>query len=86
MFKSLRWQLTIRYVWLSALVYLIFGFISIGIFRTSLTAALDHELQALSVEACHDIDLRGNAPHIVDWKISWKLNHEFPLLSLSCLT
>jgi signal transduction histidine kinase len=68
MFKSLRWQLTIRYVWLSALVYLIFGFISIGIFRTSLTAALDHELQALSVEACHDIDLRGNAPHIVDWE------------------
>jgi signal transduction histidine kinase len=68
MFKSLRWKLTLSFVWLSAIVCLLLGLLSLFIFTTTLNVALDQELRALSAEIARDITLTSPEVRLSLWE------------------
>lgn len=79
MFKSLRWKLTVSFVWLSAIVCLLLGLLSLFIFSTTLNVALDQELRALSSEIARDITLTSPEVRLSLWEdIVQKTPSTFP--------
>jgi signal transduction histidine kinase len=67
MFKSLRWRLTLWFVTLTTLVYVLSAVGGIWFFRQGLNNVINDELQALVSEIEPAIHLDGDAPSLKDW-------------------
>ncbi len=67
MFKSLRWRLTVWFVLLSMLVYATVVALGVFSFHAGLTAALDDELQELSLEILPTVDYDGEHVRLRHW-------------------
>src|ERR1700686_2213890 len=68
MFRNLRWRLALWFVVLTALVYLGFTSLATVLFKNSLTAVLDSELQAIASETLPAIDVYQGKPRLPYWE------------------
>jgi signal transduction histidine kinase len=67
MFRSLRWRLTVWFLSLTTLVFVVFVVIARIMFSYDLTSVLDNELQAVAMEASPAIEIHKSKPQLPSW-------------------
>lgn len=65
--SNFRLSLTIWFVVLSSIVYIILGAVGFAAFRASISDSIDEELRVLASEFGHAVDLDAEKPRFRDW-------------------